>query len=304
MGEPFDRYREIVDDWAAFSEACNRPLPVTAWANPLKISPADLKAHLAAQGIAAEPLSWRQGAYRLPDLSRPGSRIAYLAGLLHLQEEVSMLPVELLDLRSGQRILDTCAAPGNKTAQIATSLGRGGTLVANDINYRRMKGVVRTLERLGALNTTILVEDAANLPGSMGTFDRILADVPCSCEGTSRKHAVLPATSRDFHHLGGTQRAILRRALGLIRPGGRVVYSTCTYAPEENEAVIDAVLAEFDGAIELLPARIPGFPASRGLVEWRGQRFDSSLQRSLRVYPHQHDTGGFFVAVLQRGDPS
>ncbi len=298
MAEP--RYRDIIDDWEAFVAASERPLPTTIWANPLKVTPAELEAHLTAQSIPFEPLSWRAGAYRLPDTPRPGSRLGYLAGLFHVQEEVSMLPVELLDIRPGQRVLDACAAPGNKTAQIATRLGDRGTLIANDYNYRRMKSVVRTLERLGILNTAICTHDAANFPNDLGTFDRVLADVPCSCEGTSRKHGVSPATARDFHNLCGTQLAILGKALTLCRPGGRVVYATCTYAPEENETIVDEALRQFRGQVELLPAKIPGFPASKGLVEWRGQRFDSTLERALRVYPHHHDTGGFFLALFEK----
>lgn len=297
---PFHRYRSIIPDWDEFAAALDRQLPTCIWANPLKITPAKLEEYLTDQNMAFEPIPWRRGAYRLVDTTHPGSRLAYLAGLYEIQEEVSMLPIELLDLHPGQRVLDTCAAPGSKTAEIATALGNRGTVLANDRNYRRIKPLARSLDRLGITNTAISVHDATNLPRDIGTFDRILADVPCSCEGTSRKNTDAgAATSGDFGRLCTTQRAILKRALELTRPGGRVVYSTCTYAPEENEIIVDSVLDEFADEWHLIPARIEGFPASPGLLEWRGQHFDPQLANALRVYPHQHDTGGFFVALFQ-----
>ncbi len=298
---PFARYRSIIPRWDDFQRALDRPLPTCVWANPLKITPPELEAHLREQGITFEPVGWRPGAYRLQGVARPGSRLAYLAGLYEIQEEVSLLPVELLDLSAGQRILDLCAAPGSKTAQIATTVGPRATIVANDRNFRRMRPLGRSLDRLGITNTTMMTADGTNLPGDIGKFDRILVDVPCSCEGTSRKNPdATAATEDDFARLCSVQRALLKRALELCRVGGRVVYSTCTYAPEENEAIVDSILQEFGSRYHLVPARLPGFAASSGLVTWRGEHFDPQLKDALRVYPHQHDTGGFFVAALQK----
>lgn len=299
--ELFERYRPIIPQWDAFQTTLTRPLPTCIWANPLKTTPTDLEKLLAKQGIELQPLTWRGGAYRLLNTERPGSRMPYLAGLYHIQEEVSLLPVHLLDLKPGQRVLDTCAAPGNKTAQIATALKNTGTVIANDRNFRRMRPLARTMDRLGIFNTSIITSDAANLPREIGTFDRILVDAPCSCEGTSRKNAEPhQATSADFQALLPVQRSILKRAVELCRPGGKIVYSTCTYAPEENEAIVQSILDEFGPLIDLLPAQIPDFPGEPGLIEWQGESFDPRLRRCLRVYPHIHDTGGFFVAVLQR----
>lgn len=301
---PFTRYRSIIDDWERFQTSLTTPLPTCIWANPLKTTPEELEEILRAESIPFEPLTWRKGAYRLLDTARPGNRLAAVAGLYQIQEEVSMLPVALMALRPGQRVLDACAAPGNKTAQIATELANTGTLLANDRSFHRLKPLGRALDRLGIYNTSVLTCDAANFPASIGSFDRILADVPCSCEGTSRKK-LLPkeAAGDDFRALCHLQAAILKRSLELLRPGGRLVYSTCTFAPEENESVVDSVLQDFPEALEVLPARIEGFPASPGLLEWRGKKFDPRLENALRVYPHQHDTGGFFVAVLQRSQP-
>ena len=296
----FDRYRDIIPDFDAFRCALERPLPTCVWANPLKTRPEDLEQIFDDDGIDYEPISWSPGTYRLPDDVCPGTLFGFVAGLYQIQEEVSMLPVELLDLDDGQRILDTCAAPGSKTTLIATRAGSRSTIIANDRNFRRMAPLGRSIDRLGITNTAMTTHDATNLPGSIGRFDRVLADVPCSCEATSRKNRdVAPASTDDFDRLATTQRAILKRSLELCRPGGRVVYSTCSYAPEENEAVVDSVLDEFGDPWRLIPARLSGFDGSPGLVQWRDRRFDPQLRHALRVYPHQGNTGGFFTAVLE-----
>jgi NOL1/NOP2/sun family putative RNA methylase len=302
---PFERYRPLLADWDAFEAALARPLPTCIWANPLRITPAELAGLLTADGIDFEPLPWHPGGFRLRGAARPGRHWAYLAGLYHVQEEVSMVPVSLLDPQPGERVLDMCAAPGGKTAQIGVMMGNRGTVIANDINAGRMRAVRHTLERLGLVNVTTTVANAASYPRAAGTFDRILVDAPCSCEGTSRKEPgvltrISPAVSLKK---SGLQLALLKKAMQHCRPGGRVVYSTCTYAPEETEMVGNAVLREWGPErVRLLPASLPGLVASPGLTEWAGQVFDRSLRHALRLWPQQNDTGGFFVAVLEKSD--
>jgi NOL1/NOP2/sun family putative RNA methylase len=299
-----ERYREVVPDFPAFAEAVRRPLPVTVWANPLRTTPEEARAWLEAEGLSPEPVAWRPGAFRLPPDAAPGRLLATVAGLIHVQEEVSLLPVALLDPRPGERVLDLCAAPGGKAAQIAVALGNRGTLVANDADWRRLSSLGRNLERMGAVNAVLTCADAASFPEAGAPFDRVLADVPCTCEGTSRKNPEVftwgdAGERRDIARL---QRAILRKAVRLCRPGGRIVYSTCTYAPEENEAVVAAALEEAGpDRLRLLEARVEGLRADPGLAAWRGERFPPELSRALRVWPHANDTGGFFVAVLERG---
>lgn len=213
-----------------------------------------------------------------------------------------MLPVHLLDLQPTDRVLDMCAAPGNKTVQMGVMMKNRGTIVAVDRNGGRMRAARQVLNRLGVVNVTAVSHDASNLPKSVGLFDKILADVPCTCEGTCRKDPdiVNRLTESAHERMARKQKAILRKAVQLCRPGGRIVYSTCTFAPEENECVIDAVLQENAGRVRLLPAHIPGFAASPGLTRWQGRDLDATLALTLRVWPQQHDTGGFFMALLER----
>ncbi len=301
--QTFERYRPLVDDWEAFVAVQEWPLAPTVWTNTLRTTPEALRAFLLEEGVEACDVPWYPGALRLPPDAAPGKLLAKLLGLAHIQEEVSLLPILLLDPQPDERLLDLCAAPGNKTVQAAVRMGDRGTVVANDRSHKRLGLVVANLERLGVTIGAVTAYDAGNLPRDFGSFDRVLADVPCSCEGTARKNPeVLRREGRERRptHL---QRAILKKAVQLCRPGGRIVYSTCTYAPEENEAIVDEAVASNGAGLRLLPARVDGFLGSPGLVEWEGRRFAEGMEQTLRVWPHHNDTGGFFVAVLEKLAP-
>lgn len=213
-----------------------------------------------------------------------------------------MVPVELLDVRPGHRVLDLCAAPGNKTTQIADALAGSGTVVANDANPQRLGALNQTLKRHGVFQSVRTRVDGQSYPESAGRWDRVLVDAPCSCEGTYRKTArAAELTPDDFRaQLVERQTRLLLRALEIVRPGGRVVYSTCTFAPEENEGVIAAALARAGGAYRLRPARISGLAVTPGLTEWEGRRWGEEMARCARLWPHHNDTGGFFAAVIER----
>jgi NOL1/NOP2/sun family putative RNA methylase len=298
----FERYRELIDDWAAFVAALQRPLPTTLWANPLKITPEKLQSLMAASGIELTPVPWYPGAFRLPADVMPGLRWEFLAGLYQVQEEVALLPALLLEPQPGERVLDMCAAPGNKTAQMGAMMANQGTLLANDRNGGRMRAARDVLNRIGLVNVTTLTWDGSSLPGEIGQFDKIMVDVPCTCEGTCRKDtSVLSRSSVGASlKIARIQTALLRKAVQLCRPGGRIVYATCTFAPEENELMVDAILRESGDGLRLRPSAVPGLIASPGLTAWQGQRLHPELQLASRIWPQQNDTGGFFVAVLEK----
>ena len=300
----FYRYRDIVPDFEDFLAALDRPQAPVICTNTLRTTPERLRRWFEVRGLRADPLPWNPRALRLQTGVRPGRTLPFLTGWYHVQEETSLLPVVLLDPRSGERLLDLCAAPGNKTLQAALHMEDQGVLFANDKSRHRLGVLRRNVDRLGVTSVAITAADGANLPKTCGPFDRVLADVPCSCEGTSRRNPEILRRPSVAGSRSSAQRALLRKAVQRCRVGGRIVYSTCTYAPEENEAVVHHILEEFGDQLEVLPARIEGFPGLPGLVEWKGQAFDPRLERALRVYPHLADTGGFFVAVLEkRGIP-
>ncbi len=297
------RYGELSGDKGAFEEALATPLPTCLWANRLRISPDDLAVKLKAEGFEPDPVEWNVDAFRLPATDRPGRSWLYKTGLCHIQEEAALLPVELLDPQPGERILDLCAAPGNKTAQIAIALNNRGTVIANDSHPGRLAPLHAAIARLGLVNITTTAMDGIDFPLTAGQFDRVLADVPCSGEGTIRKgpgkHTPVPENFRDW--LRGTQRYLLRRAIDLCRPGGRIVYSTCTFAPEENEAIIDAILSERDDIQLKSPAESYAGTTS-GTTSWQGKVYSHDLSKTLRVWPHKSGTGGFFAAILEKAD--
>jgi len=193
-----------------------------------------------------------------------------------------------------QLVLDVCAAPGSKTTQLAQD---AACVLANDDNIGRISALRNNTDRLGLTNVAVTSHDGRRLPGfgALG-IDAAVVDVPCTSEATVRKNPEyrdsVPQKKRES--LAAVQKGILSRTLDVVREGGRVVYSTCTFAPEENEAVVDHVLdkarvLEFDIGLESSP----------GVVEWRGDEYSQEVEKTRRFYPHQNDTGGFYVALLE-----
>lgn len=293
-----DRYRDIVDDFDLFVEASGAPHHSTCWVSPGRSFGDEL---LRKAGASA--LSWNPDAYQNWRLV-PSFANAFLTGSILIQEAVAMIPALLIRPERGDLILDMCAAPGNKTAQLAAAVGDMGGVVANDVSSSRLHILRGTVDRLGLANVSVTNYDARHFPDVGNTFDAVLADVPCSCEGTSRKNSnvLRPQHPERRSELGHTQESILRAAIRLTRPGGRIVYSTCTYAPEENEAILDRVIAqpEEEQQVRLEPIDLPKLRTSPGLISWQGARYDNSIRNSIRIWPHANDTGGFFVGVLEK----
>jgi len=297
-----DRYGALSGDEAAFAAALARPLAPCVWANPLRLTRDRLAALLAEETISSEPVEWSDTALRLNLDSRPGLTWLYRAGLMQTQEESAMLAVRLLDPQPGERILDLCAAPGNKTAQIAVALGNRGTVVANDRNVGRLAPLHATISRLGLMNVTTTAHNGVAYPAPDASFDKVLVDAPCSGEGTIRKGTgkQRPASGGFRHWLNGTQYALLNRATDLCRTGGRIVYSTCTLAPEENEAIVARILSERPNDLRVVGAAIPGLRTTRGITRWRDETFGEAAAGAVRLWPHISPTSGFFAVLFER----
>ncbi|MDI3316549.1 MAG: NOL1/NOP2/sun family putative RNA methylase [Bacillota bacterium] len=297
----FERYRGLIDDWEAFAETVARPQPDALRANRLRVAPAELRARLEARGFRLRPYPWAPEVMRVESgPCPPGSTFEHWLGLFYLQEAAAALPVVALDPQPGERILDLSAAPGGKTTQIAERVGPAGLVVANEADPARAGWLLANLGRMGVTSVVTTVTDGRRFPGGLA-FDRVLVDAPCSGEGNLRRdsQARKPVRPGRRQHLASLQEALLRRALELVRPGGVVVYSTCTFAPEEDEAVLDAVLRAARGAVEAeeLPAGLPGV---EGAGSWEGVDFLPQVRRARRLYPHHLDSGGMFLARLRR----
>ena len=290
------RYRAIVPEWDRFVDACLRPLPTVVRTNTLRIDPPSLRKRLERQGLSVSPLPWEP---MLLAVDRPvGATIEHWLGYLYVQEAVQSLPVLALDPRPGETVLDLCAAPGGKTTHIAARMDNVGPLVANEPSGRRQPALLANVNRLGLLNVTNTGYRGESFPLA-AAFDRVLVDAPCSAEGTLRKEPSLRggATAGAIARLARLQKRLIVRAYDLLAPGGVLVYSTCTFAPEENEAVVMHLLETRDA--RLTPASLP-VDASPGLSSWEGVRFPTAVRRCARIYPHRLDSGGGFIARFER----
>ena len=292
-----ERYRSIIPDYDGFLDILAMPLPTTARINTLKTDRSSLLDRLDRSGVAYTFLDWYPLGLRL-GVERPGKMIEHVLGHIHIQEEVSMVPSIVLDPRPRDRVLDLCAAPGSKTTQISQATENRGLVIANEPSLARVTSLRSNCERLGAVNVAITRYDGRRFPQQQ--FDRVLVDAPCSSEGMARKDPkVLGRCSlKRSLDLQVLQIGLLKRAVQLTRSGGVIVYSTCTYAPEENEAVVDDVLGEYRDTVCLEKTSVPGLKGCPGLTEWNGTEFCDELKHCARYYPHQNDTGGFFVARL------
>jgi len=255
---------------------------------------------------ALRPVPWAEAGYYCGEEDRPGKHPHHHAGLYYIQEPSAMAPAELLDVRPGHRVLDLCAAPGGKSTQIAAKLKGHGLLVANDNARERTKALARNLELAGVRNAVVLNEEPERLvPVFRGFFDRVLVDAPCSGEGMFRKDESMMAEwlRHPLARWTAAQRELLRLAAEMLRPGGLLVYSTCTFSPEENEERVAELLAERpDFEVVPVPLRHGWSP---GRPDWVGlggvdRRHAEAVAGTVRIWPHRAEGEGHYAAVLRR----
>ncbi len=293
------RYADLVDDPSAFLEAAAKPLPRVVWPNPLKADSEEVRDLVLRRCPRARPLSWPEGACLVPAEENPGKWPEFHMGLIHSQEEVTLYPVHALDPRPGEAILDMCAAPGNKTVRIGLAARDSARIVANDLSWQRLRALRDMSDRMGLTCIGVRRGNGLHIPGEE-RFDRVLLDAPCTGEGTSRKSGgwIRHQKQGDWHKMSTLQRGLLRRALNLTRPGGLVVYCTCTFAPEENEWVLSGI---YDHVARIEPLHPPpGVRAAPGITSWNGTTYRGDVVHAARFWPHQNNTGGFFLAALRK----
>lgn len=290
------------DEFPAFQAALTTAAESGLRVNSLKISP---KFFFDISPFEIEPLPWSGLGFRLnmevKNPARPGKHPFHAAGLYYLQEPSAMLAAEILSPLPGERVLDLCAAPGGKATHLASLLAGEGLLIANDVHPQRVWHLSENLERWGICNAIVLNETPERLAEHFGAyFDKVLVDAPCSGEGLFRKEPLVRQiwTPEMPDGCAIRQLRILETAARMVKPGGRIVYSTCTFNPQENEAVI-ARFIDGNPDFELVdPGIIPG--TTRARPEWVSERSVSSLNRALRIWPHLAPGEGHFVALLEK----
>lgn len=272
---------QLGSEYPAFLESLERPRAVALRFNPLK-------GERPVLPFVGAPVPWESEGFYYDPETRPGLHVYHEAGVYYLQEASAMAPVALLDPKPGERVCDLCAAPGGKTTQIAGRMLGQGFLVCNEINPKRAKILSRNIERMGVANALVTNEHPETLASRFpGFFDRVLVDAPCSGEGMFRKEeaAVTDWSQETVQMCARRQREILDSAARLVRPGGRLVYSTCTFAPEEDEETVAAFLEAH-----------PEFTPEPVEAPW----FVPGENASYRMWPHKLLGEGHFAAVLRK----
>lgn len=243
---------------------------------------------------------WCREGFYYEQETRPGKHPYHEAGLYYIQEPSAMAVTELLDPQPGEKVLDLCAAPGGKTTHIAERMEGEGLLVSNEIHPARAKILSQNVERMGIRNGVVTNEDAGRLKSYFPEFfDRIVVDAPCSGEGMFRKdeQARREWSEANVRLCAERQQEILDHAAGMLKPGGRMVYSTCTFSPEEDEDGIAAFLERHpEFTIECLPG-MEGLSAGR--PEW-SRRHCPELVSTFRIWPHKAEGEGHYLAVLKK----
>ena len=273
--------QQLGEEYPAFLESLERPRAVALRFDPRKGTVPTLP-------FVKEPVPWEPMGYYYDPQARPGLHPYHEAGVYYLQEASAMSAVALLDPRPGETICDLCAAPGGKSTQIAGRMAGQGVLLCNEYSPTRAKILSRNMERMGVANAIVTNEKTGNLAKRLpGFFDRVLVDAPCSGEGMFRKEeaAITDWSQETVEMCAARQAEILDNAAVLLKPGGRLVYSTCTFAPEEDELAVAAFL---DRHPEFVPEEVE--------APW----FTPGPQGSYRMWPHRLLGEGHFGAVLRK----
>jgi NOL1/NOP2/sun family putative RNA methylase len=295
-----ERYESLSDDPEAFFQSLVTPLPRTCRVNTHKGNVEAVCDRFDKYCFKYERVPWYGDALVTGDQPL-GSTFEHFFGAIYIQDLASMLPPLVVreELKSAELVLDACAAPGSKSTQLSAIMENRGTIIANDSDHQRIKALKFNMEKTGSVNIAITNYDLRKFPDLR--FDVILLDAPCSSEGTVRK---VPGVFKWWHlrHIyssAGVQRQLIVKAFDLLADGGVLLYSTCTFAPEENEGIIQHLLKERNEA-SLEPISTAHFRTTAGVTQFRGVEFDERVTNTVRVFPHHNETGGFFMARIRK----
>lgn len=299
-----ERYRELLGNrYDSFIQTSVTYLRKSIRVNTLKKPVAEVCARLEKQGWRLSPVPWCNSGFWLEHSAGRldiGNTLEHTLGYLYVQEAASMLPPEVMDIEEGQLVLDLCASPGSKSTQIAQLLNGTGLVVCNDRTGVRLKPLGLNIQRMGAVNAVVACGDGRRFSSLGEVFDRVLVDAPCSGTGAIRKSlgTLDMWNPHALRRLSRMQLKLLEAGYACLKPGGIIVYSTCSLEPEENEAVVSAFLGRNEGA-EILPIELP-ITRSPAVMEFGGKALHKDVKRCLRIWPQDNDTEGFFVAKIRK----
>ncbi len=296
---PANRYDAVVRTF-------DREKPVSFRVNTLKAQVRDLLESFKQQGFKTGNVPWMREAFLLQNRSQRDLErtLEYERGLIYLQNLSSMVPPLVLDPRPGETVLDLAAAPGSKTTQMAARMNNEGTLAAVDENEVRIEKLKTNLVRQGVTMTeTIRVNGAVVGNDRPERYDRVLLDAPCTAEGrffTGNTRSYSYWRVERVRKTAREQKRLMLSALRALKVGGTLVYSTCTFAPEENEGVMAWVLERFPEQVELQPVDLPFTNKTTGLVSWEGRTYPEMVRRGVRILPTDVMEGFFVARMVKR----
>jgi len=306
MKERFERL--FGKDYRRFEEILESGYRKSFRVNTLKISVSEAVSLLENDGFVIEKIPWTNDGFWVKDDSDSarrgnelGNSFEHFMGYIYIQGAASMIPSIVLDAKPGETVLDMCAAPGSKSTQIAAMMQNKGVLVLNDSDYKRIKMLRFNNDKTGVLNSVITNMDGKQFENSRIKFDRILLDAPCTGEGIIMREWDIIKRWNMKRVIGmcKLQKSLIKSAASALKPGGTLVYSTCTLSPEENEEVIDFAL-NMIGNLEIERIRIEGIKTRPGLVSWDRFTYDENVRSAMRIWPQDNGTEGFFIAKLRK----
>lgn len=285
------------EEFNSYLESYKKPRFYGLRVNTLKIS---VDEFLKISPFHLEPVPWTTDGFYYREGDNPGRHPYYYAGLYYIQEPSAMLPGAVIGVGPGDRVLDLCAAPGGKSVQMAAQMKGQGLLVSNDINAERVKALVKNIELCGVRNAVVLNDSPDKLAKNFeGFFDKIMVDAPCSGEGMFRKDEDAVKSWEKFkcEKCSCMQWDILQQVDKMLKPGGVILYSTCTFSPEEDEIMIERFMDQHPGGYELLEIPKTG-GIEGGRREWSAGKYDFS--KAARLWPHRLNGEGHFAALIKK----
>jgi len=296
-----DRY-SVLTDWETFAKYSLSFLRRSIRVNTLKTTIPEVKERLEAQGWILDPVPWCKEGFFISHVEGrrdTGNTLEHQLGYFYIQEAASMVPPLVLDPQPGELVLDMAASPGSKTTQLAQMMQDKGIIFANEVQGRRLAPLCTNLTRLGITNTVTTMMKGQQFGKFTDRFDKILVDAPCSGTGTIRKSVktIRMWNPRSLKSVVNVQKELIQAAFKALKPGGVMVYSTCSLEPEENEGLISWFLEKNENA-SVEKFELEGLNQADAVLTFEGQEYHPDVAKTCRLWPQDNDTEGFYVAKI------